>query len=289
MGNSSSALSAPITDHTVETVSGNGLRAALAYMQGYRPTQEDAHVCEPSLAEQGKPHLAYFALFDGHGGAQTSAYAAERLLLHIASTEAWRRDGESVASLQEALLAGFVAMEADLRTRGFPCGCTAVAAIVTPTHVVCANAGDSRALGALLGGRVKWVTLDHKPTDPPEEARIKAAGGSVSAGRVNGDLALSRALGDFRFKDRKGTGPGGWAVDAKQLVSSVPDLYVSPRGAGDGCLVLACDGVWDVMSNEDVAEACNTVRGHGPPPLFFFFCARAPHAPLLRLFLPGSH
>jgi len=201
MGNE---LSAPVTAHDTESCEGNGLRAALASMQGWRANQEDAHVIAMSLAAHGKPQHSFFGVFDGHGGAATSAHAAERLLHHIAATGAWKRDGESVASLEAALLEGFSACDAELRARAVECGCTAVVAVVTPTHVVVANAGDSRAVGAQLGGALAWETRDHKPTDPGEEARIRGAGGTVAMGRVNGDLALSRALGDFVYKTRRG-------------------------------------------------------------------------------------
>ena len=80
-------------------------------------------------------------------------------------------------------------------------GCTAVCAVITPTHILCANAGDSRCV---LGtaGITKNLSEDHKPTDDGERRRIENAGGRVQWKRVDGDLAVSRALGDFQFKAR---------------------------------------------------------------------------------------
>ena len=237
-------------------------------MQGWRANQEDTHLLIPTIPS--KPSCSLFAVFDGHGGAATSAAVRDRLVYHISATDGWRREGESPAALGAALREGFAAMDAELRGRGFPCGCTAVVTVVTPTHIVCANAGDSRALGAMLDGGLLWETKDHKPTDPAEEARIRAAGGMVAMGRVNGDLALSRALGDFSFKARRGGGQGGWAPAEQQQVSSCPDIYITPRSEEDGCLVLACDGLWDVMSSKEVAAASSLVR-----PLRFVFFPRA--------------
>ena len=67
--------------------------------------------------------------------------------------------------------------------------------------------------------------------------------------RVNGSLAVSRALGDFEYKNVEGKSP------TEQLVSPEPEFYKKKRDASsDEFLVLACDGVWDVMTNEDICS-----------------------------------
>jgi protein phosphatase 1B len=78
-------------------------------------------------------------------------------------------------------------------------GSTAITALVTPTHVFVGNCGDSRAI-LVRGGNAVEMSIDHKPYLPAETARIEAAGGTVAMRRVNGDLAVSRALGDFVYK-----------------------------------------------------------------------------------------
>lgn len=67
------------------------------------------------------------------------------------------------------------------------------------TFVWQANAGDSRAIAG-INGTFEPLSFDHKPTNEDEMRRITAAGGWVESNRVNGNLALSRALGDFIFK-----------------------------------------------------------------------------------------
>lgn len=86
------------------------------------------------------------------------------------------------------------------------CGCTAVVVIISPTHFVCANAGDSRSVLARSSGPVMCFPLsdDHKPSNLPEKQRIEAAGGFVEDDRVNGSLNLSRSLGDFEYKGSAG-------------------------------------------------------------------------------------
>ena len=82
------------------------------------------------------------------------------------------------------------------------CGCTATTVLITPTHLICANAGDSRVVLGRSGGDQVCEPLseDHKPDNEGEKSRIEAVGGFVEENRVNGSLALSRALGDFEYK-----------------------------------------------------------------------------------------
>lgn len=91
------------------------------------------------------------------------------------------------------------------------------------------------------------MSEDHKPSLPEEMKRIVSAGGRVLYDRVNGELAMSRALGDFQYKSNPDL------PFSEQLVICIPDVSVHVRDfAKDEILVLACDGVWDVLSNSDV-------------------------------------
>ncbi len=117
-------------------------------------------------------------------------------------------------------------------------------AVVSPSHIVCANVGDSRCyIGS--GDKCVVMTDDHKPNNPEELQRITACGGFVEFNRVNGCLAMSRALGDFEYKKQ---------LDKpihEQLVIPVPDITVHERSAADELLLLACDGIWDVLSGSE--------------------------------------
>ncbi|CAH3199351.1 unnamed protein product, partial [Porites evermanni] len=78
-------------------------------------------------------------------------------------------------------------------------GTTAVVVILKNQKIYCGNVGDSRAIASKKGA-VEQLSYDHKPSNDDETRRIIAAGGWVEFNRVNGNLALSRALGDFCFK-----------------------------------------------------------------------------------------
>jgi serine/threonine protein phosphatase PrpC len=97
-------------------------------------------------------------------------------------------------------------------------------------------------------------SIDHKPNEPKEKARIEAAGGRIrgkgksDTARIDGHLAVSRGLGDFRYKSDRKLG-----VD-EQKVTCSPDIYEMSDLEPGTLVVLACDGLWDVMSTEDVTS-----------------------------------
>jgi len=136
-------------------------------------------------------------------------------------------------------------------------GSTAVMVLLTPHHVICCNAGDSRAI-LFKGGQALPLSFDHKPNNPTEMNRVKEAGGFVKYKRVDGDLAVSRGLGDFRFKMNNGT------IPEQQKVSVSPEIIVSVRNDDkDQFLVLGCDGIWDVLGNQDCAELIQNMIKEG--------------------------
>ncbi|CAK1581804.1 unnamed protein product [Parnassius mnemosyne] len=128
-------------------------------------------------------------------------------------------------------------------------GCTAIVALLKGNELYVANAGDSRCIICREGKAID-MSIDHKPEDAPEHERITKAGGKVSYdGRINGGLNLSRAIGDHSYKQHK-------ELDAKeQMVTALPDvktLTIDPTK--DQFMVLACDGIWNFMSSQDVCD-----------------------------------
>lgn len=143
-------------------------------------------------------------------------------------------------------------------------GCTAVCVLLSQTEVICANAGDSRAILCRVGRPVE-LSHDHKPNDIEERRRIEAAGGrieEVSAAtrihyRVNGNLNLSRAIGDMEYKRAHQLEP------ESQMICSTPDIVVETLTDDDKFIVLACDGVWDVKTNAEVCDFVGDRLGRG--------------------------
>lgn len=126
--------------------------------------------------------------------------------------------------------------------------------MITPTHYICANAGDSRSVLARDSSKavnLETVALseDHKPDCIDEKRRIEAAGGFVEDNRVNGSLNLSRSMGDFTYKQKTDK-----PYD-QQMVIVVPEIMKVERQPGkDKFLILACDGIWDCLTSEQTVE-----------------------------------
>lgn len=208
-------------------------------MQGWRKTMEDAH----TLLLQ--PDIAFFAVFDGHGGDSTAKYCASNLHKVIFSLDAFRSK-----DIVRALHDGFVQIDKQLY-QTIPmdrAGCTAVALCIHDNILYCANAGDSRCV-LCRNGEAFPLSNDHKPFNPTEECRIQRAGGFVCNRRVNGILALSRAIGDFRFKTNTLV---PWE---EQAVTCVPEVQFTRLQPGnDSFAIVACDGIWDVKTNEEAVK-----------------------------------
>ncbi|OWF55553.1 probable protein phosphatase CG10417 [Mizuhopecten yessoensis] len=131
---------------------------------------------------------------------------------------------------------------------GYCSGCTSVVAVIRDKEVVVANAGDSRCI-LCRDGKALDLSFDHKPEDDIERNRIVAAGGKVTSdGRVNGGLNLSRAIGDHFYKRNKDK-------DAReQMITALPDLQSATLQETDQFMVLACDGIWNYMTSQEVVD-----------------------------------
>jgi serine/threonine protein phosphatase PrpC len=136
-----------------------------------------------------------------------------------------------------------------LREHKVQAGCTAVVALREGNLLYCANAGDSRGVLCREDGKVLALSEDHKPTASTEMKRILDAGGFISsAGRINGNLNLSRSLGDMKYKQVPNLLP------SEQIITAEPDITVNEILPGDKFFVLACDGVWDVFENQEICD-----------------------------------
>ncbi|XP_051521067.1 protein phosphatase 1A-like [Myxocyprinus asiaticus] len=238
---------------TEEGGSKYGINYAMASMQGWRAQMEDAHTCMPEMAD-GFPDWSYFAVYDGHAGRMVAQYCSRHLLDFILDTGGVTV-GEDVEQVKDGIRDGFLGIDSHMHTQARnECwdhsGSTATAVMISPRNIYFINCGDSRTF-LCRNGQVFFYTEDHKPFNPREKERIQNAGGSVTLQRINGSLAVSRGLGDFDFKEVE------WRTQTEQLVSPEPEVYELERTPEDEFLVVACDGVWDAIGNE---ELCAFVR-----------------------------
>lgn len=277
------------------------LKCAVSGMKGWRPTMEDQHMLEFRLNVGAKKQElqchSIFGVFDGHGGGYTSRYLKDNFVsvfcnrpeleeyaeLENSGPES-RSDGNGVQLLQDALTATFLKIDEDLMTMHEEkvaaaadaakpqiimakkptalsamdrSGSTAVVVLLTPHYIICANAGDSRAV-LRRHGRVVPLSFDHKPKNITEQQRVLSAGGFIKKKRVDGDLAVSRAFGDFCMKSNTSL------PTMMQKVIVNPDFLVYPRDlSGDEFIILACDGIWDVATNEQCADFVQNLLSAG--------------------------
>lgn len=138
-------------------------------------------------------------------------------------------------------------------------GCTANVMLIKKGIIYVANAGDSRAVMG-KGGKCTALSSDHKPDNEAEMQRVMKAGGAVIEGRVDGNLNLSRALGDLRYKTNKSLKP------EEQMITSNPDVLKQPL-AGVDFVVMGCDGVYETKTSEEIVN-------------FFYQEIKAPQASL---------
>jgi serine/threonine protein phosphatase PrpC len=146
--------------------------------------------------------------------------------------------------IQEALEQSYINLDKKMQQQ-FNDGSAAVSAVIENGKLYLAWAGDARAVVADANGAIKAATVDHKPEADAEKSRIEAAGGIVvymqtqKTWRING-LAMSRSLGDKMVK--KGIKPN--------IIIANPELITVDKLQKGDIIILACDGLWDVMSNQ---------------------------------------
>ena len=222
---------------------------------------EDAHVMEKDLF--GVRERFFLAVFDGHGGDAVSKFSGTNMIQQLKKMRAMRSNSAVETKLAKCMKKAHIQVDKALRNekpKGYCvadfCGCTAVSCIITRSHYIVANLGDSRAI-LIRSGKPIPMSVDHKPFDNEEKARIERAGGKVFWGRVNGKLAVSRAIGDFVHKGEENVKP------ENQMVTILPDVKTFDRKKEDSFVVLACDGVWDVLSNEEVCNLLMTAYSKG--------------------------
>jgi protein phosphatase 2C family protein 2/3 len=151
---------------------------------------EDAHICcEVDLGNGQKGAL--FGVFDGHGGKEVAEFA-ERKMKTILEQELKHRD------IKKALETAFIKLDDEVKREEYAqdTGTTACVVLITSTEIYCANAGDSRAV-LCCDDKAYALSEDHKPDSPGELQRIESTNHMVEDQRVDGNLALSRAFGDF--------------------------------------------------------------------------------------------
>ncbi|XP_070047986.1 protein kinase and PP2C-like domain-containing protein isoform X1 [Nicotiana tomentosiformis] len=224
---------------------------------GRRETMEDRHFLMPQVCDEKDIHV--FAIFDGHRGSAAAEFSAGAL-------PGFLQNLGSVSSPSDALFEAFIKTDVAFRTQLDSCrkrkgavqkdwhpGCTAIAALIVRNKLIVANAGDCRTV-LCRAGNPYALSRDHVASCHEERERIIRAGGlvkwQVDTWRV-GDAALqvTRSIGDD---------------DLKPAVTAEPEITLTTLSAEDEYIVMASDGLWDVVSETDVVNIIrDTVKEPG--------------------------
>ncbi|XP_042031466.1 probable protein phosphatase 2C 59 isoform X1 [Salvia splendens] len=245
MGYLNSVLSQSTSQVHVDTapVSGGGLSQNGKFSYGYasspgkRSSMEDFY--ETRIDGVDGEVVGLFGVFDGHGGARAAEYVKQNLFSNLIKHPKFISDTKSaISDAYSHTDSEFLKSE---NNQNKDAGSTASTAILVGDRLLVANVGDSRAV-VCRGGNAFAVSRDHKPDQTEERQRIEDAGGFVMwAGtwRVGGVLAVSRAFGDRQLK---------------QYVVADPDIQEEKVDDTLEFLILASDGLWDVVTNEEAVS-----------------------------------
>lgn len=217
---------------------------------GQRPSNEDHHLIYENINGENSntTDINLYSIFDGHGGKGISKFLKEKyssyftkkdLLYHPTKKSEYNKFIKKVIqTLQEKLIKDIPAAKSS--------GSTALSTIFynhnNRNYFYVINIGDSRAIICNKYNIAVPLTKDHKPNSYEEKKRITELGGKIifdqGDWRIK-DLSVSRAFGD---------------LDATPFVNPTPDIFRYELETNDKFLVMACDGLWDVMSNQEVVD-----------------------------------
>lgn len=233
---------------------------AVSSIKNIRPYMEDTNLISISK------NKFIFGVFDGHGGQSVSQALCKAIAPVITNALEGIGDRPHVSKIKEKITHAIISLDNNLYNKNMRSGSTAVIGVLINGVLITINLGDSRLIMFAPNKRLVTVTKDHKPFDKVERKRIKAKGGFVSldagdVSRVNGQLAVSRGFGDFDLKKR--VGPNGHQVySSNHLVSAIPDIKTF-RVPKEAYIVLASDGLWDTVTNAQVARHVTTRAAKG--------------------------
>ncbi len=225
-------------------------------LQGKRDSNEDQHIGVINLNNIDKTinPVNFVAVFDGHGGKLVSKYLKTNMAKYILKKTDINIYDQKSAITSKFFSKLFDKIQNDL-IEEFPsavkrCGSTALCGIIyknekNTNYIWIANVGDSRAVLYNHMNKAVQLSKDHKPHHLPEKKRIENMGGKIKFDGVDwrvGDLSLSRALGD---------------LDNTPYVTHKPEVFRYRLNKKDKYIIFACDGLWDVVSNDDATNFVN--------------------------------
>lgn len=274
-----------------------GIRLGSASLQGLREEMEDDVV----IQSDGLDGFSFAAVFDGHGGVSSVKFLRDELYKECVAAlqDGLLLSGKDFGAIKKALQEAFENADTkllswlDMNEEEDESGATATVMFIGRDILFISHIGDCCVVLSRTG-KADILTNPHRPygssqVSLQEIRRIREAGGWISNGRICGDIAVSRAFGDIRFKTKKnemlkkGVNEGRWSEKFvsrvqlnKDLVIASPDIFQVSLGSDAEFVLLASDGLWDYMNSSDAVKFVrNQLRQHGDVQLACDALARA--------------
>ena len=234
------------------------------------------------------PKITYFGIFDGHGGEGCSEFLKDNFLNYLLENKNFPFDiklalNETFEKIEEEFFKQKCGNTLEQSDRSGSC---ALVSLIFDNKIYIANLGDSRAIMSINGGtKVKALTNDHKPNNPREYERAIKNGSKIyvddndepdrDVSKLNfikdktefekykksennkedivfreypSDLAVMRTIGDIKAKKKEYGGNPGTIINK-------PDIFIYDINSNDDFIIMGCDGIFDDLSNQDVANA----------------------------------
>ena len=234
------------------------------------------------------PKISYFGIFDGHGGEGCSEFLKDNFLNYLLENKNFPFDiklalNETFEKIEEAFFKQKCCTTLEESDRSGSC---ALVSLIFDNKIYIANLGDSRAIMSINGGtKIKALTNDHKPNNPREYDRAIKNGSKIYAddndetdrdiSKLNfikdktefekykksenskedivfreypSDLAVMRTIGDIKAKKKEYGGNPGTIINK-------PEIFIYDINSNDDFIIMGCDGIFDDLSNQDVASA----------------------------------
>jgi len=200
-----------------------------------------------------KTHLLFFGVFDGHGGQHAADFVAERLHVYL-------QEEREKHEMTKALDVAFRRIEDDFlrkaKAEDLKDGTTAIVAVFNEDKLVVGNVGDSELILSKEGKAHSLCPVHNPKRNPEEVKRIEAAGGRMYNDRLAHpalnpayfNIAVSRAVGDIFFKH------GEFTRNHPSALTADPDITEYTLTGNEEFALLACDGLWDVMTHQQVVD-----------------------------------
>uniref|UniRef100_A0A2N9FVW8 protein-serine/threonine phosphatase n=1 Tax=Fagus sylvatica TaxID=28930 RepID=A0A2N9FVW8_FAGSY len=219
---------------------------------GCRPSMEDTHICIGDLAKKFGYNLhsdeviSFYGVFDGHGGKSAAQFVRDHLPRVIVE------DADFPLELEKVVTRSFMETDAAFEKTCSPesalsSGTTALTAMMFGRSLLVANAGDCRAVLSRRGIAIE-MSKDHRPCCTKEKTRIESLGGYVDNGFLNGELGVTRALGDWHLEGMKGMG------ERLGPLSAEPELKLVTLTKEDEFLIIGSDGIWEMFTSQNSVD-----------------------------------